>query len=117
MHFDTRSHAQRLLLCENMEPKTGATAAGMATDSSALPRPTTVNARAVLNRGHMESTTVSNVNAACVSAECSRLSAGTLVDAPLNTSSALSLHVSSSESEPVPKSNLKGPQYPQSAAG
>ena len=101
VHVDTLTHAQRLLLCENMQPKTGATATGMATDSSVLPGSTTVNARAVLNRGHRESAAVSNVNAACISAECSRLPAGTVVDAPLNASSALSLHVSPSESEQV----------------
>ena len=99
-HSDTLTHAQRLLLCENMQLKTGAT--GMATDSSVLPGPTTVNARAVLNRGHRESAAVSNLNAACISAECSRLHAGAVVNAPLNASSALSLHVSPSESEQVP---------------
>ena len=40
VHVDTLTHAQKLLLCENMQPKTGAI--GMATDSSALPGPTTV---------------------------------------------------------------------------
>ena len=100
VHVDALTHAQRLLLCENMQLKTGAT--GMATDSSVLPGPTTVNARAVLNRGHRESAAVSNLNAACISAECSRLHAGAVVNAPLNASSALSLHVSPSESEQVP---------------
>ena len=71
----------------------------MATDSSVLPGPTTVNARAVLNRGHRESAAASNLNAACISAECSRLPAGAVVNAPLNASSALSLHVSPSESD------------------
>ena len=101
-HSDTLTHAQRLLRCENMQLKTGPMATGMATDSSVLPRPTTVTARAVLNRGHRESAAASLVNAACNSAECSRLPAGTVVNAPLNVSSALSLHVSPSESEQVP---------------
>ena len=61
-----------------------------------------MNARAVLNRGHRESAAVGNVNASCISAECSRLPARTVVDAPLNASSAMFLHVSSSESEQVP---------------
>ena len=61
-----------------------------------------MNAHAVLNRGHRESTAASNVNAACDSAECSRLSARTVVNAPLNASSALSLHVSPSDFEQVP---------------
>ena len=66
VHVDTLSHAQRLLLCENMQLKTRATAIRMATDSSVLPRPTTVNAHAVLNRGHRESAAVGNANAVCV---------------------------------------------------
>ena len=61
-----------------------------------------MNARAVLNRGHREPAAASSANASCISAECSRLPAGTVVDAPLNASSALSLHVSPSEFEQVP---------------
>ena len=68
VHVDTLSHAQRRLMCENIQPKTGATAIGMTTDSSVLPELTTVNAHAVLNRGRKESATASNVNAACSSA-------------------------------------------------
>ena len=71
VYVDTLSHAQRLLLCENMQLKTGAI--GTATDSLVLPGSTTVNARAALNRGHKESAAASIVNAACNSAECSRL--------------------------------------------
>ena len=119
VHVDTLSHAQRLLLCENMQLKTGAT--GMATDSSVLPGPTTVIAHAPLNRSHRESAAASSVNAACMSVECnclrnqevncmnadradecSRLPAGAVVDAPLNVSSALSLHDSPSASEQAP---------------
>ena len=43
VHVNTLTHAQRLLLCENLQTKTGATATGMAANSSALPGPTTVN--------------------------------------------------------------------------
>jgi hypothetical protein len=92
-HVDTLTHAQRLLLCKNMQPKTGATETGMATDSSVLPGSTMVYKLAVLSRGHRESAAASNVNAACIAAECSRLPAETVVDAPLNASSALSLRV------------------------
>ena len=41
VHVNILLHAQRLLLCENMQLETGATATGMATDSSVLPGPTT----------------------------------------------------------------------------
>ena len=82
-----------------MQPKTGATETGMATDSSVLPESTTVNAHAALNRGHRESAAASIVNAVCNSVECSRLSAETVVDAPLSASSALPLHVGPSASD------------------
>ena len=73
-----------------------------------------MNAHAALNRGHRESAAVSNVNAACNSAECSRLSAMTVVNAPLNASFALPLHVSTSESEQVPSVHTVscGLEYP-----
>ena len=71
----------------------------MATDSSVVPGSTTVNAHAVLSRGHREPTAASNVIAACIAAECSRLTAETVVGAPLNANSALSLHVGPSVSD------------------
>ena len=83
--IDSLTHAQTLLLCENLQPKKAATEG--TTDQSDQLRPTTVPAHVSLNRGHMDSEPASAVNGvSTVHVACSSLSAGIVVDAPLNYS-------------------------------
>ena len=77
------THAQTLLLCENLQPKNAAT--GGTTDQSDQLRPTTVPAHVSLNRGHRDSEPASAVNGVSTSpVACDSLSAGIVVDAPPN---------------------------------